>query len=221
MAHHVHIKICGIRTPKIAEAAAEAGADAIGLVCIDGSPRFVTTDEAQAVADVIPPFVSIVGLFTLAPTSTQWFGACDLPLTVLQLHGAQKPEEIDDLAPLRVLRALPFNAETAAADLRYWDAAHQRVKNLTGLLLDSPDPRGVGGGTGQRFDWTALRQVLDEVAPSVPIVLAGGLTPDNVADAIRTVRPYGVDVSTGVESQRGVKDPARIRAFCQAVHQTE
>ncbi len=212
---NVRVKICGIRKPETARVACAAGADAIGLVFADGSPRHVDFDDAAHIAAAVGPFVDIVGLFVDHTVKQIRSIARDLTLTTIQLHGEYDAADIDKLAPHRVIRAVHFHAEGAGEMLRYWEEIHQELPNLSGILLDTPGGRQ-RGGTGESFDWFALRKAMDEAKPTVPIVLAGGLTVDNVAEAVRVVGPWAVDVSSGVESKRGVKDAAKIRAFCAA-----
>jgi len=209
------IKICGVKTPDIARHAALCGADAVGLVFADKSPRFVTRDEAQAVVSALPAFVEPVGLFVDTAPEEIFTYAREINLRTVQLHGSEPPEMLQQLREFRVLKALPFDG-ARVVDLEEWLAA--APANLAGLIVDAPPAKGLTGGTGHTLDWRALRAALDKAeqrfGPLPPIVLAGGLTPENVAEAIRTVRPHAVDVSSGVESSRGVKSPEKIAGFC-------
>jgi phosphoribosylanthranilate isomerase len=251
------IKICGIRTPEIARAAALAGADAIGLVFADASPRRIEFDDALHIAPHVGPFIDIVGLFVDHTPRQIRSIVRDLPLTTIQLHGQYDAADIDSLSPHRVIRAVHFHPEDAPAMLRYWEEIHQELPNLAGILLDTPPPATnppsdsaaapaappkpgqsaapprvsppadpqhrtapLPGGSGQSFDWAALRHAIDQAQPTIPIILAGGLHPGNVAHAITTVRPWAVDVSSGVESSRGIKCPQKIIDFCHAVRST-
>jgi len=157
----------------------------------------------------------VVGLFKDQPLAdvNRWID--DVPLSAVQLHGEYPPDVLVD-SGLRFMRSIPFARATIEDDLRLWDAHHASNPQMVALMIDAPDPSKIGGGTGQTFDWHALRAGLDRVKPTAPIVLAGGLTPDNVAEAIGIIRPWMVDVSSGVESSRGVKDAGLIRAFCAA-----
>jgi len=214
----IQIKICGIRTPAAADAVADARADALGLVFVERSPRHVTLEEAAGVVAALPASVEPVGLF-VDPDDQP--GAVDaaverLGLKTLQLHG-RADQTTDRLADRKIVRVVAFDPAEPRAVLRRadrWAAAHD---NVVGVIVDTPDPSGIGGGTGEVFDWSRLGGALAEVAPVVPIILAGGLTPENVAEAVRVIRPSGVDVSSGVELSRGVKDPGKIAAFCRAV----
>jgi phosphoribosylanthranilate isomerase len=215
MLSRTRIKICGIRTPEMALAAASTGADAIGLVFAASSPRHVTMDQAAAVVQVVPPFVQSVGLFVTPDAAEIQEAAWQLGLSMAQLHGQQDLSLIEKLYPLPILYAMHFNAQTAAEDLHRLDQMHKKAGNLAGILLDTPGEQQ--GGSGKSFDWAALRAVLDRVKIQLPLVLAGGLNAQNVAEAIRVVKPWAVDVSSGVESSRGVKDEGKMREFCAAV----
>jgi len=217
MPDRTRIKICGLRTPEMARAAVDAGADAVGVVFAPRSPRYVSIDAANAIAaEVESSRVDVTGVFA-SPVQITAKILNTAALSVLQIHGDVTPQIVAEFAPKPVVAAVTFRAADAVDKLRIWEAAFRDGANLTGVLIDAPDPTGIGGGAGESFDWSALRAVIDEVNPSVPLFLAGGLTPDNVAEAIATVRPYAVDVSSGVESSRGVKDASLIRAFCDAV----
>ncbi|HEX7010296.1 MAG TPA: phosphoribosylanthranilate isomerase [Phycisphaeraceae bacterium] len=229
------IKICGIRDAATAFVAAEAGADAVGLVFVPGSPRQITLEEARHIVAALPPWVEPVGLFRDEPADRILQAANALRLRTVQLHGNEPPELAAELAPLRVIKALPFDGpEPIRAAIDRW----RSCANLAGLLLDAPPTPGekLTGGSGRQLDWNQLAQLIQLLqrgsapsaeaavrspAPLPPIVLAGGLRPDNVIQAIATVRPYGVDVSSGVESARGVKDRRLIQAFCCAVRRID
>ncbi|MHC4994051.1 MAG: phosphoribosylanthranilate isomerase [Planctomycetota bacterium] len=211
------IKICGLTRPEHARAASRAGAHAIGLVFAKGSPRHITPEAAVEIARAAAPGVEIVGLFVDHPVDRIQQIADTVGLTLIQLHGDYSAKDIQALAPRPVWRAVHFDEATAEDALLDWDEQHERLPNLAAILVDTPDP-DQAGGTGRSFDWNALRAVLDRVRPRVPVVLAGGLTPQNVGRATQTVQPWAVDVSSGVEAQRGVKDLALIRQFCEAVN---
>ena len=207
----VTVKICGVRTGEAAVAAVEGGADFVGLVFVPDSPRCVSVDEAQRVVAALDGRAQAVGVFRDETAERMMELIALAPLSRVQVHGASR-QWADELAPMPCVAAVSFG-DAIESELRALD----RPENLAAILIDTPDPTQLGGGTGRTFDWAALRAVLDRVAPATPIILAGGLTPENVAQAIRVVRPWGVDVSSGVESSRGVKDIAKIRAFCEAV----
>lgn len=202
------VKICGITRPEDAIAAARLGADAIGLVFYAPSPRAVTAAQARAVCAALPPFVSVVGLFVDAPAAEVREVLQAVPLDVLQFHGDEAPAYCAAFGRpyLKALR-MRDGLDVAAAARRYVDAQ--------GLLLDTYVP-GAAGGTGRCFDWTRVPQALDK-----PIILAGGLTPDNVAEAITVAHPYGVDVSGGVEQSRGIKSAAKMAAFMRGVESAQ
>ncbi len=213
------IKICGIRTPDMAMHAALCGADAVGLVFVGKSPRSVTFDEARAVAAALPALCEPVGLFADAAAEEIFTTGRDIGLRTIQLHGTEPPEMLQQLREFRIIKALPFDG-TRVAGLENW--LQNAPSNWAMLLIDAPPAKGLSGGTGHTLDWAALRRALDEAArhagkPLPPVMLAGGLTPDNVAQAILAVRPWAVDVSSGVEETRGVKSPEKITDFCAAV----
>jgi phosphoribosylanthranilate isomerase len=205
----VAVKICGLTSVQDALVAAEAGADAVGFVFWPGSPRSVDAARAREIASALPPFVLRVGVFVDAAREEMERVAGEVGLDVLQLHGQEPPEVFATLSrrAIKAVRVGPgFQASEA---LRYLGRA-------AGLLLDTrlSGPDAPPGGTGQPFDWESVREVRER-APW--LMLAGGLTPDNVARALTAVRPDAVDVSSGVESAPGRKDPARVRAFMEAV----
>jgi phosphoribosylanthranilate isomerase len=198
------VKICGLTRPRDVQAAAAAGADAIGLVFYARSPRAVDVALAGSLVAALPPFVTSVGLFVDAPAAFVAEVLAAVPLDVLQFHGDESPSTCAAHGRpwVKALRVRPGLDLMREAD-RYRDAR--------ALLLDAYRP-GVPGGTGECFDWGLIPP---ELGPR--IVLAGGLTAANVAEAIRRVRPWAVDVSGGVESARGIKDHAKIDAFMQGV----
>lgn len=199
------IKICGIRTEEALFAAAEAGADAVGLVFHPHSRRYIDPEEAWELIAQLPPLVASVGLF-VDPTVEKFMELEeDCPTTLAQFHGDEPVELVKQCGP-GVIKAVRFQAETIGKDLARWDA----VDEVDAILVD-----GSSGGMGQTLDWNALAAHTDNLAK--PLILAGGLTPDNVGEAIRIVRPYAVDVSSGVESEPGVKDAELIEKFCRAV----
>jgi phosphoribosylanthranilate isomerase len=201
----IRVKICGITRPEDAQVAAAAGADAIGLVFAE-SPRRITADQAVNILAALPPFVTAVALF-VNETAERIRALChELGLRTVQLHGDEPPELAAELADFCVLKAFRI---ASGADL---EAAEGYPADA--YLLDSRVP-GRQGGTGTAFDWTLLRGITWDR----PIILAGGLTPENVADGIRQVQPYGVDTSSGVERAPGIKDPGRVRAFVAQARQ--
>ena len=202
------VKMCGITRPEHARAAAEAGADAIGLVFFEPSPRYVTRARARAVCAALPPLVSVVGVFVNPEPRDIEVVVEDLPVDLLQFHG-EEPPELCAGAGRPYVKAVRVRTrdDIVEAAARYADAR--------ALLLDAHHD-ALWGGTGARFDWDV---VPDDVGS--PIVLAGGLTPENVAGAIRRVRPFAVDVSGGVESAPGEKDPRSMERFMKEVASAE
>lgn len=202
------IKICGITRPEDARAVAASGADAIGLVFYSASPRAVTVDQAVAITAVVPPFVTVVALFVDEPVASIERILESVPIDLIQFHGEESPEFCQQFGRpwLKALRVQP-GIDIADACRKYHRAR--------AVLLDS-FKAGVPGGTGQAFDW--------ELTPAnlpLPVVLAGGLHPDNVGDAIRALHPAAVDVSGGVESAPGIKDAEKIHRFIAAVRAAE
>ncbi|MDP3367282.1 MAG: phosphoribosylanthranilate isomerase [Pseudomonas sp.] len=200
----VRSKICGITRIEDALAAVEAGADAIGLVFYGKSPRAVSIEQAAAILQALPPFVTSVGLFVDMPRDELQQLLQRLPLDLLQFHGDESPADCEGHGRpyIKALRVRP-GEDVAAAMAPYAGAR--------GILLDT-FVEGVPGGTGASFDWSLVPE-----NTAKPIILAGGLDAGNVATAIRQVRPYAVDVSGGVEASKGIKDAGKIRAFVRAV----
>ncbi|QDQ25340.1 phosphoribosylanthranilate isomerase [Chitinimonas arctica] len=200
------IKICGLRDVASAKATAVLGADAIGLVFYEPSPRHVSINVAHEIVAALPPLVSTVGLFVDADPALVEGVLRTLPLDLLQFHGDEPPEYCRAFGRpyIKAVRVKPGLDLLELAD-RYADAR--------GLLCDAYSS-AAPGGTGERFDW----QLLPDNLP-MPLILSGGLRPENVGEACRTVRPWAVDVSSGVESSRGVKDLALVGRFIAAVRQ--
>ena len=198
------IKICGVTRADDARAAVELGADAIGLVFYAPSPRNVDRDEARAIIATIPPFVTAVGLF-VDPVAEQVESVLrHCALGALQFHGNEAPEFCRRFR-LPYLKAVRVRAD---ADLVQYLANYYDAQ---GWLLDAYHDR-LYGGTGETFDWKLIPNDLAR-----PMILSGGLTPDNVGAAVRLVRPWAVDVSSGVEAAKGIKDAAKIKAFIAGV----
>ena len=209
------VKICGITRAEDGVAAGQAGADAIGFVFWPGSPRTVAVARARAIAAALPPFVTVVGLFVDPAPDEVRATLAALPLGLLQFHGAEPPELCRAFGR-PYLKAVPVGGRATGAGLLEYAA---RYPDACGLLFDAPPSDGLPGGTGQTFDWDALPRDLPR-----PLVLSGGLTAANVGGAIRRLRPWAVDDSSGVEvigpggkPVRGTKDPARIIAFIEEV----
>jgi len=197
----VKIKVCGITSLGDALMALEAGADALGFMFYEPSPRYVTYDHAGGIIRRLPPSIAKVGVFVNPTEAAVRRAVAECGLDWLQFHGEETPKFCRRFAPLRVIKAFRIqNADSLAALPAYATDA---------WLLDSYVP-DVPGGTGARFNWDLA---LAAKRHGVPVILAGGLAPDNVAEAVRRVRPYGLDVSSGVESAPGKKDPAKLRDF--------
>lgn len=206
----VLVKVCGITSIDDGFAAVDAGADAIGLVFWPGSSRFVDVAVARVIARALPPFVTRVGVFVDTPLPALTRTADEVGLDVVQLHGGETPEVFSGLGR-RALKALRVGAGFRAEEATRYEG------HAAGVLLDTHS-EVAPGGTGKAFDWSLARGVRDGVSF---LVLAGGLTPANVGQAIEIVAPDAVDVSTGVESAPGRKDRQKLRAFVGAVRAAE
>ena len=200
----IRVKICGITRVEDGLVCARLGADAIGLVFYAPSPRHVSVEQARAIMAALPPFVTTVGLFVDAAPVEVRAVLAQLPLDMLQFHGNETPEYCRGFGRtyLKALRVKP------GADLVQYASAYPDAK---GLLLDT-HVEGIAGGTGQAFDWSLIPARLP-----LPMVLSGGLNPANIAAAIRRIQPAAVDVSSGVEAVKGIKDADKIAAFMQGV----
>lgn len=202
------VKICGITRVEDALAAVKAGADAIGLVFYAQSPRAVTIEQAQAIVPVIPPFVSVVGLFVNASKAEIEKTLSRVHLDILQYHGDETPDDCTQIN-LPYYKAIRVKNDTNL--LQY----ASEFKTAKALLLDTFSEQAYGG-TGHAFDWNLIPKNLTK-----QLILAGGLNAENVAQAIKQVQPYAVDVSGGVELNKGIKDAEKIAAFMQAVDSTK
>ncbi|MEM6332569.1 MAG: phosphoribosylanthranilate isomerase [Planctomycetota bacterium] len=209
------IKICGITSLAAARAAVDAGADALGFVFAQGSPRTIDPAQACVIVGKLPAFVEPVGLFVNTPPDQIADAAERARVTTVQLHGDEGPDAALQLARrFRVVKAVPHDAAIIAR----W----RGISHTAALLVDAPHAPGEPtGGTGRTHDYAGVGNLDRTGMP--PLILAGGLTPDNVAAAIHAARPFAVDVSSGVEQpdQPGTKDPDRIAAFCQAVRDAD
>ncbi|MGN8008007.1 phosphoribosylanthranilate isomerase [Acinetobacter sp. 22301] len=202
-------KICGITRIQDVQAVVAAGADAIGFVFFPPSPRHVTVEQAQELAKVIPPYLQMVGLFVNASAAEIQDVLDCVPLDVLQLHGDETPEQCQEIArhcKRRWYKAIQVKPDLdVVAEIQKYQAA-----GASAVLLDAWHPE-LKGGTGHQFDWSKFPKL------DIPLILAGGLTPDNVIDAIHTTGAFAVDVSGGVESAKGIKDQQLIERFMQGV----
>jgi phosphoribosylanthranilate isomerase len=201
---NVRVKVCGIRRPEDALLAAELGASAVGLIFWPRSARVVDIATARTVVAALPPFVTAVGVFVNQPREDVLAIADAVGLGAVQLHGDEPPEWYASF-PRRVIKTVPvvegFDATALSA-----------VPASATVLLDAHDPIR-RGGTGRVIDWTLAAAA----ARTRPVILSGGLTPDNVRAAADQVRPYAVDVASGVESSAGIKDHSKMRAFLEAL----
>jgi phosphoribosylanthranilate isomerase len=204
--NRVKIKICGLTRAEDVQAAVNAGADAIGFV-FTASPRRISIDKAIELSAYVPGGVLRVGLFLNQDRSEIELVTGSVALDILQFHGSETEQECSRFK-------LPWLKAVAMENAESVKQAEQNFPGAAGLLLDSHS-KGTRGGSGKLFDWSLSRPV------EKPVWLAGGLNADNVTRAIQAVRPYAVDVSSGVESAPGIKDPARLKAFVKAVRQAE
>ena len=208
----IRAKICGITRAEDARVAIEQGAHALGFVFAPSSPRALTRDQAAVLVRSLPPFVSKVGLFVDASREEVFDIAAHVGLDTVQLHGDEDPETcaaVQRVVP--VVKAFRVRGPETVDQMRVYRGC------VAAFLLDAYVP-GRHGGTGTRFDWA---QAVEAKSLGVPVILAGGLDSGNVAEAIRAVRPFAVDVSSGVESAPGLKDPNRLREFLAAVSASE
>ena len=201
------VKICGITSPEDAAAAVEAGADAVGLVFVPGTPRVVTPARAAAIVERLPPLVATVGVFVDQPLEEVCRIVALLRLSAVQLHGHEN-EAFSRGVPVPVIRALRVRDAASLQPLATYPAQ--------AFLLDAY-VEGQPGGTGRAIPWGLALQAKG----TRPIILSGGLRPDTVAEAVRLVRPYGVDVSSGVERSPGRKDHRKVREFIVNVRQAD
>lgn len=204
LVHRTRVKICGVTCPSDAQAAVAAGADAVGVVLADG-PRSVSIDEALAALDVVPPFVGRVGVFVDAPLDHVREAACRLRLSAVQLHGDEDPGYCSEVG-VPVIKAFKVGIGFAPSALEPFRGS------VAAVLLDTL-VTGKDGGTGITFPW----QSITDVPGWATLVVAGGLTPVNVGVAIDAMRPFGVNVSSGVEERPRHKDREKLRAFVAAV----
>jgi len=202
-------KICGITRTSDIQAAVEAGADAIGLVFYAPSPRYVNIIQAKNLIKHIPAYIQIVGLFVNATASDVCQVLHDIPLDVLQFHGDETPEQCQNIAEQAKRRW--YKAIQVKPDLDISaQISHYQQTGASAVLLDAWHPV-LKGGTGHQFDWSKFPKI------DVPLILAGGLTPENIEEAIQTTGAFAVDVSGGVESAKGIKDQQLIERFMQGV----
>lgn len=208
--HRVRIKICGITNWIDARRAIDSGADFLGFNFYPASPRYITPAKARRIVQKLPKRIAVVGVFVNEPEEKMLAIARGVGLKYLQLHGDESPDAVARLRrSFPVIKALRVKRPFRTAQFARYGAA-------SALLLDGFHRR-LRGGTGKTFDWKIARRA----ASRARIFVAGGLAPDNVAEAIRTARPYAVDVSSGVETRPGKKDPALLKAFARAVREAQ
>ncbi|HXX63802.1 MAG TPA: phosphoribosylanthranilate isomerase [Bacteroidota bacterium] len=193
------VKICGITRLEDALAAADEGANAIGMIFAPSSARYVTAERARAIISELPPFVMPVGVFVNAPRAEILRTIEVARIQCAQLHGEESPADVTDF-PVPVIKGFRVGED--------FDVRALAPYKVSAYLLDSYSP-GARGGTGKTFDWNVARSAL----PYGRIILSGGITPANVAEAVRAVHPYAIDLSSGVESSPGIKDRSKIRAL--------
>ncbi|SFF31367.1 phosphoribosylanthranilate isomerase [Fontimonas thermophila] len=201
------IKFCGIRRKQDAELAVDLGVDALGFVLVPRSKRYIDPGRAAVIRAGLPPFVTVVALFMDADAGEVQTAIDALRPDVVQFHGRED-------AAFCASFGLPYIKAVAMSGPTDLSRTARQFRSAQALLLDAHAP-GAMGGSGKTFDWSCIKPV------GLPLVLAGGLTADNVGRAVRTVRPYAVDVSSGIERRPGVKDPERMRAFVRAVRRAD
>lgn len=205
---NTRIKVCGITRLKDAEAAVELGVSALGFVFSE-SPRRIEPQQAQKIITRLPPFIDVVGVFTDEPAEKVMRVLMTCHLSALQFHGKEAPQYLSYFFPVRNIKSFRVRDKSSLRNVSEYNEANA-------FLFDTYHPRK-RGGTGKTFNWNLLR----EAGPFVrPVILSGGLTADNVAEAIAATEPYAVDVSSGVESKPGTKDARKMRSFVEAVRAT-
>jgi|ERR1700688_439138 len=218
------VKICGMTNLEDALTAVDAGADAVGFVFYEKSPRNVTVATAREIVGKLPEGVEKVGVFVdLEPASIRDI-VLSVGLSVVQLHGKDSKDclwqdeqpAMEWVGASKLIRMIPGNTLAAEGIL-----VSDSVREQTFAFLIDSQVNGVGGGTGLAFDWEGTRGMVHAMSLMVPVIVAGGLTPVNVREAIRTFQPFGVDVASGVEARQGKKDPEKVRAFVNAVRETD
>lgn len=213
------VKICGITNLEDALVAVEAGADALGFVFYEKSPRYISPEAARDISSELSGRTERVGVFVNQDENGLCDTADDAALTAIQMHGDNEDPRVADLVvarrPLKVLVGVSMQRPNPEAWARMWEQ-----KNVYAFLADSASPAELGG-TGETFDWRGSLEALDSIKSLNRLVLAGGLNPENVGEAIRITKPWGVDVSSGVEARPGKKDPEKVRAFIRAVREAD
>jgi phosphoribosylanthranilate isomerase len=209
MAFRTRIKVCGITCQEDARAAVAAGADGLGFIFVQNSPRLVEPDMVRAIAGELPPFIDRVGVFRDEEIEVVEEIIHYCRLSLVQLHGSESPDYCRNLS-CKVIKSFSIRSESDSEEI----AAYSDV--ASGFLLDTYHP-DMAGGTGVAFDW----RLVEKVKPPGPVILAGGLTPENVREAIRQVKPFVVDVNSGVEYQPGRKDVDKLKSFALEVRKAD
>jgi len=205
--NRTRIKFCGITRATDARAAVALGVDALGFVLVPASPRYLAAEQAAAIRASLPPFVAAVALFKDADPAFVQEAIDRLRPDLMQFHGDETPEFCASFG-------LPYLKAVAMGEKQSLRGQARRYRDAVGLLLDAHVSGGMGG-RGETFDWTQVTPV------KAPLLLAGGLTPLNVAKALRQLQPYGVDVSSGIETKPGIKNADKMRAFVEAVRRAD
>jgi phosphoribosylanthranilate isomerase len=214
------IKICGITNLEDAEIAVDAGADALGFVFYEKSPRKIDVETTRKIVTKLPSNIDKVGVFVSEPVETILKTVAQAGLTGVQLHGVEC-HKLEFIQALKIGRDLKVFLVLPAADVGAgFDWNENERASISAVFFDSGTPQ-LPGGTGRTFDWNSAASGIQAMGRNLKVVVAGGLNPANVADAIRILKPWGVDVSSGVEAKPGKKDPGKIRAFVDAVRTTE
>jgi phosphoribosylanthranilate isomerase len=210
------VKICGVMRVEDAVAAARLGADAVGMVFYPRAKRCITRDRAREIILALPPYVTPVGLFADEPPQVILDAAAELNLSHVQLQGEESPDEVGELAGLRVIKAIRVQRETISGELAKWRKMIGKLglTNLAGIVLDTGGTAHLGG-SGVANDWALINdlQLRGEFKDLPNMIAAGGLTPATVGNVVREIRPWAVDVSSGVESAFGEKSEAKIAEF--------
>ncbi len=205
MSSRTRIKVCGITSLESAHDAIHAGADAIGFVFVENTPRYIDPKQAAGIMFALPPFISAIGVIQDLDVDQFCALEYECPTHMSQLHGKEPVDTVAACGP-GVIKAFKYEDATIDSQLARW----AKVEDLDAILID-----GSEGGTGESFDWSKLAPKIKDYPKKV--IIAGGLDASNVAQVIKTLRPYAVDVSSGVEDEPGVKNPAKIAKFCAAV----
>jgi phosphoribosylanthranilate isomerase len=213
------VKICGITRPEDAIAAAAAGVDAIGMIFYPAAPRNISVERARDILRVLPPFIMPVGVFVDTPAAEILDLTAQLFLRTVQLNGQETADDVAELEGLAVIKSVRVSREGLRGELTLWKDA---PANLIGLVME-PAGTGQAGGSGVANDWSAVAAAIEAGAFKhlPPIIAAGGLKPETVGGVVRQIRPYAVDVSSGVEASLGVKSAEKIEQFVSAVRAAE